>query len=89
MRLSSRSMALYVGLLAIGLTSTIGQLVLVRELTAAFYGNELVLGLILASCGGSESSGDQAAAARVIRTWPFIDFSSAAVIGLRFSPFGM
>ncbi len=35
-------------LAAVGFTSTVGQLVLLRELIAAFYGNELVIGLILA-----------------------------------------
>ena len=49
MRPLSHTLALRLFLAAIGLTSTIGQLVLVRELTAVFYGNELVLGLILAT----------------------------------------
>lgn len=40
--------ALGIALAAVGFTSTIGQLVLLRELMAVFYGNELVLGLILA-----------------------------------------
>lgn len=35
-------------LLALGFTTTIAQVLLVRELVAIFYGNELVLGLILA-----------------------------------------
>lgn len=35
-------------LAALGLSATIGQIVLMRELVAVFYGNELVLGLILA-----------------------------------------
>jgi spermidine synthase len=37
-----------VALAVIGLTSMIGQVVLMRELVATFYGNELVFGLILA-----------------------------------------
>ena len=49
MRLPGWFPALHVSLAAVGLTSTIGQLVLMRELTAVFYGNELVLGLILAA----------------------------------------
>jgi spermidine synthase len=36
-------------LAVIGLTSMIGQVVLMRELVATFYGNELVFGLILAA----------------------------------------
>jgi spermidine synthase len=43
-----RRTALRTALAAIGFTSTIGQLTLLRELIAVFYGNELVLGLILA-----------------------------------------
>lgn len=39
-------MKLGIGL--IGLTSIIGQVLLMRELVAVFYGNELVFGLILA-----------------------------------------
>ncbi|MCP4517197.1 MAG: spermine synthase, partial [Delftia sp.] len=35
-------------LATLGFTSVIGQVVLMRELVAVFYGNELVLGLILA-----------------------------------------
>ena len=35
-------------LATLGFTSTIGQVVLMRELVAVFYGNELVFGLILA-----------------------------------------
>jgi spermidine synthase len=38
-----------VALAAVGFTSTVGQIVLMRELVAAFYGNELVFGLILAA----------------------------------------
>lgn len=38
-----------VALAAIGFTSMIGQVVLMRELVATFYGNELVFGLILAA----------------------------------------
>jgi len=38
-----------VSLLALGFTSTVAQVLLVRELVAVFYGNELVLGLILAA----------------------------------------
>ncbi len=34
-------------LAAVGFTSTIAQVVLLRELVATFYGNELLLGLIL------------------------------------------
>ncbi len=36
-------------LAAVGFTSTIAQVVLLRELVATFYGNELLLGLILAA----------------------------------------
>jgi spermidine synthase len=36
-------------LLALGFTTTVAQVLLVRELVAVFYGNELVLGLILAA----------------------------------------
>jgi len=43
-----RLTVLHVALAVVGLTSTIGQLVLLRELIAVFYGNELVLGLLLA-----------------------------------------
>ena len=35
-------------LIAIGLTSVLGQLILLREFAAVFYGNELIFGLILA-----------------------------------------
>lgn len=35
-------------LAVVGVTATVGQLVLLRELVATFYGNELVIGLILA-----------------------------------------
>jgi len=38
----------FLALTAVGFTATIGQLVLLRELVAVFYGNELVIGLILA-----------------------------------------
>jgi spermidine synthase len=38
-----------IALAVIGLTSMIGQVVLMRELVATFYGNELVFGLILAT----------------------------------------
>jgi spermidine synthase len=38
-----------VSLLALGFTTTVAQVLLVRELVAVFYGNELVLGLILAA----------------------------------------
>jgi spermidine synthase len=38
-----------IALAVIGLTSMIGQVVLMRELIATFYGNELVFGLILAA----------------------------------------
>ena len=41
--------AVYPVLFLLGLTSTTGQLVLMRELVATFFGNELVLGLILAA----------------------------------------
>ena len=44
-----RLLALQTGLAAIGFSSTIGQLLLLRELVAVFYGNELVFGLILAA----------------------------------------
>lgn len=37
-----------VALATVGLSSTVGQIVLMRELVAVFYGNELVFGLILA-----------------------------------------
>ncbi|MFN3762271.1 MAG: spermidine synthase, partial [Anaerolineae bacterium] len=36
-------------LLALGFTTTVAQVLLIRELVAVFYGNELVLGLILAA----------------------------------------
>ena len=49
MHLNSRSLTLSTALAAVGFTSTIGQLLLLRELIAVFYGNELVLGLILAA----------------------------------------
>ena len=49
MRPLPRSSALSIALATVGFTSTIGQLVLLRELIAVFYGNELVLGLILAA----------------------------------------
>lgn len=49
MTLSTRLVSLLVVLIAIGLTSIFGQLILLRELVAVFYGNELVLGLILAT----------------------------------------
>ncbi len=38
-----------ISLLALGFTTTVAQVLLVRELVAVFYGNELVLGLILAA----------------------------------------
>jgi spermidine synthase len=41
--------SLIAALAAVGFTSTVGQLLLLRELVAVFYGNELVLGLILAA----------------------------------------
>ena len=41
--------AIRVALVVGGFTSAVGQLVLIRELIAVFYGNELVLGLILAA----------------------------------------
>jgi len=47
-------------LAAIGFTAIIGQVVLMRELVATFYGNELVFGLILATwlaCGAIGSWG--------------------------------
>ena len=47
--LRSTATARRLSLVALGLTSTIGQLLLLRELVAVFYGNELVLGLILAA----------------------------------------
>jgi spermidine synthase len=40
--------AMELALAALGFTSVIGQVLLLRELIAVFYGNELVLGLILA-----------------------------------------
>ncbi len=40
---------MWIGLAAIGLTSTIAQVVLMRELVATFYGNELLFGLVLTS----------------------------------------
>lgn len=46
---SSRPLPVRAALAAVGLTSTIGQLVLLREMVAVFYGNELVFGLILAA----------------------------------------
>ncbi len=49
MTLSTRLVSLLVVLVAIGLTSIFGQLILLRELVAVFYGNELILGLILAT----------------------------------------
>jgi spermidine synthase len=45
----SRESAFAVALATVGFTSIIGQLVLLRELVAIYYGNELVLGLILAT----------------------------------------
>jgi spermidine synthase len=48
MRFTLRPNALSIALATVGFTSTVGQLVLLRELIAVFYGNELVLGLILA-----------------------------------------
>ena len=36
-------------LATVGFTSIVGQIVLMRELVAVFYGNELVFGLILAA----------------------------------------
>mgnify|MGYP000685846277 CR=1 FL=1 len=44
---AGRNMIIIV-LATLGFTSTIGQVVLMRELVAVFYGNELVFGLILA-----------------------------------------
>jgi len=38
-----------VGLAVVGLTSTVAQIVLMRELVATFYGNELLFGLTLAA----------------------------------------
>ncbi len=38
-----------IGLVAVGFTSTIAQIVLMRELVATFYGNELLFGLVLAA----------------------------------------
>jgi spermidine synthase len=38
-----------IGLAAIGLTSTVAQVVLMRELVATFYGSELLFGLVLAA----------------------------------------
>lgn len=38
-----------VSLLVLGFTTTVAQVLLIRELVAVFYGNELVLGLILAA----------------------------------------
>ncbi len=49
MHLTHRPYSLHAALAVVGFTSTIGQLVLLRELIAVFYGNELVLGLILAT----------------------------------------
>ena len=49
MRFTPRPYSLHAALAAVGLTATIGQLVLLRELVAIFYGNELILGLILAT----------------------------------------
>lgn len=49
MRFTPRPFALHAALAAVGFGATIGQLVLLRELVAVFYGNELVLGLILAT----------------------------------------
>ena len=37
------------GLAAVGFTATIAQIVLMRELVATFYGNELLFGLVLFS----------------------------------------
>ena len=36
-----------IGLAAVGFTSTIAQILLMRELVATFYGNELLFGLVL------------------------------------------
>ncbi|MBE9470590.1 MAG: hypothetical protein IMY75_00555, partial [Chloroflexi bacterium] len=36
-----------IALAAVGFTSTIAQVVLMRELVATFYGNELLFGLVL------------------------------------------
>jgi len=41
--------SLRLALAAVGFTSIVGQLLLMRELVAVFYGNELVFGLILAA----------------------------------------
>ena len=38
-----------IALAAVGFTSTIAQVVLMRELVATFYGNELLFGLVLAA----------------------------------------
>ena len=40
---------LFFPLILIGLTAILGQVVLIRELTSIFYGNELSLGIIFAS----------------------------------------
>jgi len=46
--INTEPVTLGTALATVGFTSTVGQLTLLRELIAVFYGNELVLGLILA-----------------------------------------
>ena len=42
------SLKLNISAFILGLTSMIGQIIIIRELVVAFYGNELSLGIILA-----------------------------------------
>jgi len=46
-RVNSRAAALTIGLVAIGLTASASQVLILRELFVAFHGNELFIGIIL------------------------------------------
>lgn len=56
-------------LAAVGFTATVGQLLLLRELVAVLYGNELVLGLILAVWLAGGAAGAWGGKSRAPKGW--------------------
>jgi spermidine synthase len=60
----SRDRTLACALFSVGLTAIVGQILLMRELVATLYGNELLIGLILAAWLGWGAAGAALAAGR-------------------------
>lgn len=70
------------GLVVVGFTSTVAQVVLIRELVAVFYGNELVFGLILAAWMMWVAAGSWGASRLIVRRGAGAGaFAGMAVLG--------